>query len=195
MLGRYFREVGIFLVYGWIFFAVFIFDWKPSTVFISFLLELVIILLFYVVFKFIDNVKVLPKRADEMVTLLNVILGTTILISFQAFLILTIIDELDDEMNRTTIKEMLFTKDVLILAISIIVVYLVGLLSVKGFKPKLSVLQDNFIYQVLSFSLVNIVGILAISIFEEITFKPVLVLLILSRLYLEIKFTHKIKLL
>lgn len=195
MSSKFFKEIGVFLVYGWIFLAVFIYDWKPSTVFISFVLELVVMLLLFTVFKIIKIFKTPSKFLDDLFELLNVILGTAFLISLQGFLIFMIIDVLDEEENNLTIRQVVYTREVAIIALSIFVVYVIRLTTIKGFQPKLNVLQDNFLFQVLSFSLVNIVGVISVSIFVEFGFKPVLVFLILSRMLLEIKLTHKIRLL
>jgi len=58
------KFIGIFLVYGWVIFGVFYFEWRPSTVFISYLLELAIMACLFSGLKLVDLVRTKSRNSE-----------------------------------------------------------------------------------------------------------------------------------
>lgn len=188
------KFIGIFLVYGWIIFGVFYFEWKPSTVFISYLLELAVMACLFAGLKLVDLVRTKSRNSEAYQVVINYLLGTAILILFQSFFIFFMLGNFEELSLRQGVGQLFFNRKVYVIAITIGIVYCIRLIAVKGIKAKLDVLQGNFAYQLISFTLVNTLGVVALSLFPETGFTAVLLLMVIIRLLLEVLFSKVVRL-
>lgn len=188
------KFIGIFLVYGWVIFGVFYFEWRPSTVFISYLLELAIMACLFSGLKLVDLVRTKSRNSEGYQVVINYLLGTVILILFQSFFIFFMLGNFEELSLRQGVGQLFFNWKVFVIAITIGIVYCIRLVTIKGMKTKLFVLQGNFAYQLISFTLVNTLGIVALSLFPETGFTTVLLLMVIIRLLLEVMFSKVVRL-
>lgn len=188
------KFIGIFLVYGWVIFGVFYFEWRPSTVFISYLLELAIMACLFSGLKLVDLVRTKSRNSEGYQVVINYLLGTVILILFQSFFIFFMLGNFEELSLRQGVGQLFFNWEVFVIAITIGIVYCIRLVTIKGMKTKLFVLQGNFAYQLISFTLVNTLGIVALSLFPETGFTAVLLLMVIIRLLLEVMFSKVVRL-
>lgn len=188
------KFIGIFLVYSWVIFGVFYFEWRPSTVFISYLLELAIMACLFSGLKLVDLVRTKSRNSEGYQVVINYLLGTVILILFQSFFIFFMLGNFEELSIRKGVGQLFFNWEVFVIAITIGIVYCIRLVTIKGMKTKLFVLQGNFAYQLISFTLVNTLGIVAISLFPETGFTAVLLLMVIIRLLLEVLFSKVVRL-
>lgn len=188
------KFIGIFLVYGWVIFGVFYFEWRPSTVFISYLLELAIMACLFSGLKLVDLVRTKSRNSEGYQVVINYLLGTVILILFQSFFIFFMLGNFEELSLRQGVGQLFFNWEVFVIAITIGIVYCIRLVTIKGMKTKLFVLQGNFAYQLISFTLVNTLGIVALSLFPETGFTAVLLLMVVIRLLLEVMFSKVVRL-
>lgn len=188
------KFIGIFLVYGWVIFGFFYFEWRPSTVFISYLLELAIMACLFSGLKLVDLVRTKSRNSEGYQVVINYLLGTVILILFQSFFIFFMLGNFEELLLRQGVGQLFFNWEVFVIAITIGIVYCIRLVTIKGMKTKLFVLQGNFAYQLISFTLVNTLGIVALSLFPETGFTAVLLLMVIIRLLLEVMFSKVVRL-
>lgn len=188
------KFIGIFLVYGWVIFGVFYFEWRPSTVLISYLLELAIMACLFSGLKLVDLVRTKSQNSEGYQFVINYLLGTVILILFQSFFIFFMLGNFEELLLRQGVGQLFFNWEVFVIAITIGIVYCIRLVTIKGMKTKLFVLQGNFAYQLISFTLVNTLGIVALSLFPETGFTAVLLLMVIIRLLLEVMFSKVVRL-
>ncbi len=188
------KFIGIFLVYGWVIFGVFYFEWRPSTVFISYLLELAIMACLFSGLKLVDLVRTKSRNSEGYQVVINYLLGTVILILFQSFFIFFMLGNFEELSLRQGVVQLFFNWEVFVIATTIGIVYCIRLVTIKGMKTKLFVLQGNFAYQLISFTLVNTLGIVALSLFPETGFTAVLLLMVIIRLLLEVMFSKVVRL-
>lgn len=188
------KFIGIFLVYGWVIFGVFYFEWRPSTVFISYLLELAIMACLFSGLKLVDLVRTKSRNSEGYQVVINYLLGTVILILFQSFFIFFMLGNFEELSLRQGVGQLFFNWEVFVITITIGFVYCIRLVTIKGMKTKLFVLQGNFAYQLISFTLVNTLGIVALSLFPETGFTAVLLLMVVIRLLLEVMFSKVVRL-
>lgn len=188
------KFIGIFLVYGWVIFGVFYFEWRPSTVFISYLLELAIMACLFSGLKLVDLVRTKSRNSEGYQVVINYLLGTVVLILFQSFFIFFMLGNFEELSLRQGVGQLFFNWEVFVIAITIGIVYCIRLVTIKGMKTKLFVLQGNFAYQLISFTLVNTLGIVALSLFPETGFTAVLLLMVIIRLLLEVMFSKVVRL-
>lgn len=188
------KFIGIFLVYGWVIFGVFYFEWRPSTVLISYLLELAIMACLFSGLKLVDLVRTKSRNSEGYQVVINYLLGTVILILFQSFFIFFMLGNFEELSLRQGVGQLFFNWEVFVIAITIGIVYCIRLVTIKGMKTKLFVLQGNFAYQLICFTLVNTLGIVALSLFPETGFTTVLLLMVVIRLLLEVMFSKVVRL-
>src|SRR5690606_29078326 len=117
------KFIGIFLVYGWVIFGVFYFEWRPSTVFISYLLELAIMACLFSGLKLVDLVRTKSRNSEGYQVVINYLLGTVILILFQSFFIFFMLGNFEELSLRQGVGQLFFNWEVFVIAITIGIVY------------------------------------------------------------------------
>lgn len=189
---RYINEIGIAFSYISMLVACYLFDWEPFGVFISYLIEIVVLLGVYVVLRVQDQRKN-PSRYRKSQSVLAVIVAVAPLVAFQYLLIGWMSQSIFPKLNFTN-QNLLFTKEVFFAFVSLVVLYSVQTFQMKSDAGRLAFFQDNFLFKVLALTATNVLGFFLVMELEVHALLPVFTAMVLVRILLEIYFRRKMNL-
>lgn len=192
MLIQRAKEIGIILSYLWLLIAAYFFSWEPFTIFIFYFLEFVTILLFYCVVRVIDQAQ-RPKNYRKTQSVVYVLVGAFPLLLVQYFLIRSTANSINPSHLALNVENLFFTKGVFIAMSILIIQYVLLTINFKNNQERESVLKENLLFQAISLSSANILGVLTVLLFEVKQLMPVLIVMTLVRILLELYFTKKMK--
>lgn len=171
--------------------ACYLLDWKPFGIFISYLIEVVVLVLIFSIIRLKDE-RENPERYRKVQALGNILIGVIPLIVFQYFVIGWMASFINPEENFIQ-ENLLFTKEFLFAVLFIVILYTINAFQIVNRKERIKVFQDNFLFKVLGITGANILGfVLAVGI-EWTSFLPVLTVTVVFRIFLEIYFARKMK--
>ena len=150
LIKKHFEEIGIILSYIAMLVATYIFDWKPYAIFISYLVEVIVILLIYVVLRFIDERKN-PRRYRKSQPIVNILIGIIPLILFQFFTVGIMASVLNPDENILK-HNFILTKKILFAFASFAFIFILKALQMIKNKEILIVFQNNFLFKVITLS-------------------------------------------
>lgn len=171
--------------------ACYLFDWKSFGIFISYLIEIVVLFFVYSILRLKDEKKN-PERYRKAQPLGNLFIGLVPLIVIQYFIIGWISSFIDPEQNFIQ-NNLLLTKEVYYAVGSFVVLYAIKAVQITNHKERLIVFQDNFLFKVLALTGANILGFLIVVGIEFTSFLPVLTVMVIVRIVLEIYFARKMR--
>ena len=173
--------------------ACYVFDWKPFGIFISYLIEIVVLLFVYVMLRVKDEKRNPRKyRYRKVQPISNLLIGLIPLVLFQYFMIGWMSEIIDPEQNFTK-QNLLLTKEVLYAVVSMIVLYSIKAAQIATHKERLFVFQNNFIIKVLALTGTNILGFTLVISLEVKSLLYVLTIMVIIRIIIEIYFGRKMK--
>lgn len=190
-LINYMKEIGIVFTYILMLVACYFFNWKPFGIFISYLIEIVVLLIVYSFVRLKDEKKN-PQHYRKTQPLANIYIGIIPLLLIQFIIIGFMTLDLNPEENFIK-QNLLLTKEVFFSVCSILVIYVLKALQFSTNKERLVVFQDNFLFKILALTSVNILCFIIVSVFEKITLIPLLTAMIIFRILLELYFSRKMK--
>lgn len=171
--------------------ACYLFDWKPFGIFISYLIEIVVLLFFYSLFRMKDEKKN-PGQYRKAQPLGNLFIGVVPLILFQYFIIGWMSGFINPEQNFIK-QNVLLTKEVFYAIGSVVVLYAIKAVQMTNHKERLVAFQDNFLFKVLALTGANILGFVMVVGIGINTLLPTLTVMVIVRILLEIYFSRKMK--
>jgi hypothetical protein len=171
--------------------ACYFFDWKPFGIFISYLIEIVVLLLFYSLFRVKDEKKN-PEQYRKAQPLVNLFIGLVPLILFQYFIIGWTSGFINPEQNFSQ-QNLLLTKEVFYAFGSVVVLYAIKAVQITNHKERLIVFQDNFLFKVLALTGANSLGFVMVVGIGVDALLPTLTVTVIVRIFLEIYFSRKMK--
>ncbi|PHR47599.1 MAG: hypothetical protein COA32_06470 [Fluviicola sp.] len=193
IIQDYIKEIGIVISYISMLVACYIFDWKPFGIFISYLIEIVVLLFVYVMLRVKDEKRNPRKyRYRKVQPISNLFIGLVPLVLFQYFMIGWMSEFIDPDQNFTK-QNLLLTKEVLYAVVSMIVLYSIKAAQITTHKERLIVFQDNFIIKVLALTGTNILGFTLVISLEIKSLLLVLTIMVIIRIIIEIYFGRKMK--
>ena len=151
-----FQKTGIILSYLYMLVACYFFNWKPFGIFISYLIEVIVLITFYCISRVLDENRN-PAHYRNSQPLMNIIIGTIPLIIFQYFIIGWMSGIISDEQNFLT-KNLLLSKETIYSFTTILIIYSIQAVRIKNHKERLKFYQDNFFFKVIALSTTNILG-------------------------------------
>lgn len=183
------KEIGIVLSYLWMLVACYLFDWKPFAVFISHLIEIIVLLLVYIVLRIIDERKN-PEQSRKAQPIINILIGILPLIVLQYFIIGWMSSFINPEQNFLT-QNLLMTKEVYYAFGAMIFLYTINAVQIANHDERLNVFQNNFMFSVLALSGANILGFVLVVGMEVKSLLPILTVMVAVRIALEIYWGRK----
>lgn len=188
---RYIKEIGITGSYLFMLIACYFFDWKPYGVFMSYLLEVVVLLIVYAYLRFNDEKKH-PERYRKSQPLVNLFIGIVPVVFLQYFLIasMSIILDPEKEFNNESFH---LSKEVYYAFPPLVFFYLIKAKQISCSKERIFKFQQNFMFEVLALTAVNLVAFIAVIYLDFTTLISVLTVTVIARILLEFYFTKKLK--
>jgi len=190
-IKSHFKEIGITLSYLYMLIACYLFDWKPFGIFISYLIEVVVLFLIYTVLR-IRHKNQHPERYRKIQPIVNVFIGIIPLIGVQYLIIGLMAGSIDPGANFLE-KDTLLSKEVLYALISTVVLYVIKALQFSDQHERLSVFESNFLYKVFALTITNLAGVLAVIGLGISSLLPVLTVMVIIRIGMEIHFDRKMR--
>lgn len=169
----------------------YLFDWKPFGVFVSYLIEIVVLLLVYTFFRLREEKKN-PDHYRKVQPLANLFIGLVPLIVFQYFIIGWISSFIYPEQNFLK-HNLLLTKEMYYSVGSVVVIYVIKALQIKNHTERLIVFQDNFLFKILALTAANISVFVVVVGIGVNSLLPALTVMVIFRIALEIYFAKKMK--
>lgn len=191
-MGKYFNEIGVILSYLGMLLACYVFDWKPFGIFISYLLEVVALLLVYAVLRMRDQ-KRNPAYYRNAQPLINVFSAMFLLFTLQYMLISWMTNFIDPQQNAMK-QNLLLTKEAFLAIGTTLVLYTLRALQIANHTERIRIFQSNFLFSVLVLSATNIVGFALVTSIENISLLPVLTAMVVVRIGFEFYFGKRMRL-
>lgn len=186
-----FKEIAIILAYAYQLIACYFFHWKPFGIFISYLIEVLVLLGIYAVLRAIDE-KRTPQRYVKSQPIINLFIGIVPLVLFQYFMIGLISVFIDPEQDFTK-RNLLLSKEVMYAVVSMLILYIFTAVKINKHSERLAVFQGNFIFKSLALTATNILAMVLVFIFEIHALLPVLTGMVVIRVALELYFERMTK--
>lgn len=187
-----FKKIGIILSYLYMLVACYYFNWKPFGLFISYLIEVIVLITFYCVSRVLDENRN-PAHYRNSQPLMNIIIGTIPLIIFQYFIIGWMSGMINDEQNFLS-KNLLLSKEVIYSFTTMLLIYVIQAIRIRDHKKRLELFQDNFLYKVIGLSATNILGSTLVFGFGVQSLLYVLIGMVVVRIIQEFYFDSRSKL-
>ena len=183
------KEIGIILSYIYMLVACYLFNWKPFGIFISYLIEIVVLLLVYVTFRIIAE-KRNPDQYRKAQPLLTIFIGAIPLVVFQYFIIGWMSGLINPAQNFLK-ENLLLTKEFLFAFGSSLFLYTIKAFQIISHSERIKVFQHNFLYSILALTATNSLGVLLVFVVGIHSSLPVLTGMVVVRINLEIYFERK----
>ena len=171
--------------------ACYLFDWKPFGIFISYLIEIVVLLFIYAFLRLKDEKKN-PDRYRKTQPLHTVFIGIVPLILFQYFIIGWMSSHIHPD--QYFIKQnLLLTKEVYFALGSMVVFYGIQAAQITDHTERLNVFRDSFLFKILALTAANCIGFILVFSIEVESLLVVVTSMAVLRILLELYFGHKMK--
>lgn len=199
MKTKYIKEIGIIASYVWLIIAVYFFDWKPLSIFLSFLTEFAIV---FFIYWFLINFS--DSKNKRNVPGGNVLLAGLAMIGFQFFLISLLATSVAWDQFLVDVNDPIFSKAVvqnrdnmldpyfflhinfLITFLIVVAIYVIRIISMKEPKQRENYLQENLFFQAIVLTGMNVIGFFAIEFFTFINPFPILIAMVTGRIFMEL---------
>lgn len=179
------KQISVILSYTWLFLATYLFNWKPVSIFIGFLMEMFVVLLLYVFFR-IKAQQLHPSAFRKVGDLGSIVfaVGAYLFISF--LMIKGISGRLDPDVEQMTVLDLILSKELIVSFISMFIIYLFQTLKLDQDIIRELVLRQNIMIKILAMSLTTLIPFLLIYEFELLNFLYLLPFVFLSRIIVEL---------
>lgn len=190
-ISNHIKKIGIVFSYIWMLFACYFSDWNPFVVFMSYLIEVVVLLFIYAILRFTDEKKN-PRRYRKSQSIINLFIGIVPMVIFQYFIIGWTSLSINPEQSFIE-NNLFFSKEVLYVIVSIVIFYSVKAFQITIRQERLGYFQENFLFQVMALTVTNTAGFIAVLVigFKSLLF--VLIIMVVFRIILEFYFSSKMK--
>lgn len=179
--GRHF--LGILFIYVWLLVSVY-FGSSGFGVFVSFALELIILLVLYGVSRIIDGFRNPKKYENHPLAIQSIFVGGT-MIFVQFMFGRHILSETDLGDNTPTIPELFSEWPLWIAGVLILFFYLLGVIK-KPLSKIVDDMRDRFLMNFVLLTILNLGGMFAVISFENKVFVYVLMIMVIVRFIFEL---------
>ncbi len=186
------KNRGIIISYTWLIVSIYLFDWDSFNVFITYLLEYLVLALIFIVSDVIVN-NTIEKQAKRQTV--NIFMSLLIFAGFQYFIAAIVHSSVRDDMSLFDDPIKYLNWSTYITAGCILVSYLIRIKQLKETNNIHQVIEDNFILQILGIAVMNMVGLGAVALFGVEKAPILLTIIILGRIGLEVYISKNIKML
>ena len=169
-MTKLYSQFSPILIYIWILLSVWFFNAEVYTIFFACLIEiwvLIVLLLIVRCWQFVFDwkkfgfMKMLATMSLKSPNLLTLTIGALMLSFFQWILIaFTYGSEFRNEFEIAHFFDSLFTGDMRWVALLTCVIYILNMLTYKGFKLKNEYIENSFILEVVAFFMMNCVAVI-----------------------------------
>lgn len=171
--------------------GVYLFDWSVSTIFWTYYFELIVLLLYYVIVRSIDQNKN-PSKYRKLPHALNILFAAGPLLAIQ-FLFLTFITSRVSGKEFESFNELMNTNGGWFTAAILFVIYFLRAINSKSIEKKEFDLQQNFFLEILALSGTNLLGFIGAAYIEYVGSFTLLILMLSGRIAIELYFNFKTK--
>ncbi len=171
--------------------ACYLFDWKPFGIFISYLIEIVVLLFVYAFLRLKDEKKN-PERYRKTQPLHTVFIGIVPLILFQYFIIGWMSSHIHPDQHFIK-QNLLLTKEVYFALGSMVVFYGIQAAQIADHTERLNVFRDSFLFKILALTVANSIGFILVFSIEVESLLVVVTSMAVLRILLELYFGRKIR--
>lgn len=185
----YIKEFGIVFSYVSMLLMCYLFDWKAYGIFISYLIEVIVLLLFYTFFR-VREEKRNPVKYQKYQPILNLYVGIVPLVLFQYFIIglMTVFIDAGQDFFKTNL---LLSKEIYYSVASIVILYFINAVQISENQERIRTFQDDFIFKVMALTGTNILGVVFVLGFEVHSLLIVLAVMVMTRVGLEFYFIKR----
>lgn len=165
--------------------------YKPYGIFISYLIEILVLIGFYSIFRSIDTKKN-PSKYRKQQPLINVLIALIPFVFIQFLLIGWTAGLLNPEENFIQ-TNLILTKEVLYAFLVLIIIYGIEAWKKQDLEQKINTFLDNFFLKILLLSGANLIGSILVLGFGLFKVFPVILIMVLIRIGIELIWIKKIK--
>lgn len=181
--------LGVLLSYLLVIAGVFVFDWSPISIFIAYYLELVVLIIFYVIVRSIDEKKN-PVKYRKLPGAFNILYGSIPLLALQLLFISFIAAFVSKEGIIPPMDLMNKNGGWITLGV-LIITYLIRTLNSRSIETKEYELQQNIFMEVLALSGTSFLGMFAAVYIDYIGVISLLISMTVGRAAIELYFRYK----
>jgi len=187
-ISRYIKELGIVFSYAIMLIACVFLNWEAFAIFISFLIEIVVLFLVYA-FLQIKNPQEIADFFISIFHIIKVFIGMITLFLFHYFLIGFLVHMINPNFNILK-DNLLLTKEVLYAAGSMLLLYVFNAYQISNYEEKIIAFQNKLIIQVLVLTISNIVAFIALFLLGLSSLFPILTSMVIARIIMELYFLN-----
>lgn len=179
------KQISVIASYTWILVAIYFFSWKPTSIFIGFVMEMVVLLLLYVVFR-IKAQQDSPRAFRKVGDLGPILFGVSIFVFVSYKMIEGFTWRLDPDGNSSNFLELISSKELIVSFLGMLVIYLFQTVKLQNDLLRELVLRQNLMIKILAMSLTTLIPFLLIFEFETLNFLFILPFVFLARVIVEL---------
>lgn len=169
----------------------YIFEWKPFGILISYLLEVVVLIILFILFRMKDE-RMNPDSYRKAQPVSNLLYGMIPLVLFQYFIIGWTASFIDPNQNFLK-QDLLLSKEIIFPFCTMLFLYFIKAMQISDHVERLQVFQNNFLFKVLGLAGTSVLGFVLVIGLEITSLLPVLTVMVVLRIVLEIYFGRKMK--
>lgn len=185
------KSGGIIASYLLVVIGVYVFDWSISAIFWTYYFELIVLLVYYVIIRSIDQHRN-PSKYRKLPGALNIFFAAGPLLIIQ-FLFLSFIEAQLSGDGYKSIYAMMNSNGGWITLSVLVIVYLLRAVNFKSIKEQEFELQQNFFLEILALSGTNMLGFIAAAYIDTVGSITLLSIMIAGRIAIELYFRYKTK--
>lgn len=181
------KQIGIVLSYSWLILATYLFNWKPFSVFIGFLMEMLVILLLYSFFRIKAQINQ-PAAFRKVGDLSSIFFGASVFLFFSYKMIEGFSWRLEPDSQDFSFYSLISSKEVLISFAAMFLIYFGRVINLESDLFRELILRQNMMIKILAMSLTTLIPFLLIFEYEFLNFLYILPFVFLGRIVVELYF-------
>jgi hypothetical protein len=192
-MGGSIKSFGIIFSYIWLVVAAYVFDWEPINIFLTFFFEVLALLLVYYVVRVIDE-RQNPKKYRKLQPAFSILMAAVPFLFVQYLFIHFTAKATAPITFGGDQNSLLHSYETYLCLGFILLMYILRAINLENMHQRETVFRDNFLFQIVSLALTNVVGMLVV-IYSSDSLLIVLIIMSIARIFLELSLGRNIKLL
>ncbi|MGM0478295.1 MAG: DUF6498-containing protein [Bacteroidota bacterium] len=189
MDNKYIKQIGVLCSYLWLLLAYFLFGWDTFAIIFSYMIEVVMLVILYLILQTYDQVKNKSHYRNQRPTG-NILPATVLFLAIQGMVIFFTMQTIDEAFNQTA-PDYLLSKEVIFAAIAIFLFYGFDGLRMKNDRTRLSLFKNIFLTRILLLFAANLAGFLMVFGLSIHQIDFVIVIMVAVRVMIEIGLSGK----
>jgi len=180
---KYLKEILVIVSYVFMLLSCYFLEWKPLGLFLSYLIEVVALIVLYSVIRLMDQSK-RPQMYKKQPPLETILISCIPLILFQYFIIGWMASSINPEENFLKEKPWM-SREVIYSVVFFIIIYIIKLRDISQKTEKVKILKNILLFKAVALTLVNVVVSVIVLGFKIHDLLLVVSLMAAFRIYLE----------